>query len=99
MLTKEEILSITDKALKEIEIPEWGGSVFIRGMTLEDMEYYQNLGNDSESLEKMIIRFVCDEQGNLLFAEADIPALKQKCIQTFKRIINEIKAFNSSEEA
>jgi hypothetical protein len=99
MLTKEQILSITDQAIKEIEVPEWKGSVCIRGMTLEDVDYCQKLGEDAESLEKMIIRFVCDEQGNSLFSEEDIPAMKRKSIQAFKRIVNQIKAYNSIEEA
>ena len=99
MLTKEQILSITDKAVKEIQVPEWNGSVFVRGMTLEDVDYCQSLDSDASSLEKMIIRFVSDADGNLLFTEEDIPALKKKSIQAFVRIVNEIKVFNSLEDA
>lgn len=99
MLTKNEILSITDKAIKEVEVPEWGGSVCLRGMTIEDVEYFKTLEDDSESLEKMIIRFVSDEQGTPLFSEKDTPALKKKSIQAFNRIVNEIKTFNSLEGA
>jgi len=99
MLTKAEILSITDKALKEIEIPEWGGSVSIKGMTIEDVDYCQSLGDDAQSLEKMIIRFASDDQGNVLFTEEDIPQLKKKSIQAFRRIVNEIKEFNSLDAA
>lgn len=99
MLTRDQILSITDKALKEIEVPEWGGSVFIRGMTIEDMEYCQKLDEDNQSLERMIVRFVSDDQGNALFTEDDIPAMKKKSIQAFKRIVTEIKNFNSLDAA
>ena len=99
MLTKEQILSITDKAVKEIEIPEWNGSVFIRGMTIEDVEYCQSLKDDPKTLEKMIVRFVSDAEGNLLFTAKDIPAMKKKSIQAFRRIVNEIKAFNSLDDA
>lgn len=99
MLTKEQILSITDKAMKEIEVPEWNGTVFIRGMTIEDVDFCQTLGDDSESLEKMIIRFVSDDQGAPIFTEEDIPLMKKKSIQAFRRIVNQIKSFNSLEEA
>jgi hypothetical protein len=100
MLTKEQILLISDKALKEVQVPEWSGSVFIRGMTIEDVDFCQSLTDqDSQSLEKMIIRFVCDDQGVSLFIEDDLPLLKKKSIQAFRRIVNEIKAFNSLEEA
>lgn len=99
MLTKDQILLVTDQARKEVPVPEWGGSVFIRGMTLEDVDFCQKLGDDSQSLEKTIVRFVCDERGESLFSEDDIPSLKKKSIQAFKRIVKEIRLFNSIEEA
>lgn len=97
MLTKEQILSITDDAKKELPIPEWNGSVYIRGMTIEDAEYCQSLDDDADAMQKMVVRFVSDDQGNPLFSEEDIPALKKKSIQAFKRIIKEIREFNSLE--
>ena len=99
MLTKEQILSITDQAVKEIEVPEWKGTVFIRGMSIEDVEYCQALGDDAETLEKMVIRFVCDSEGISLFSEEDVPALKKKSIQAFRRIVQEVTAFNSLDAA
>lgn len=99
MLSKDQILSITDKAMLEIEIPEWEGSVFIRGMTMEDSEYCNTLEKDPDGLEKMIIRFVCDGQGNSLFSEEDIPALKKKSIQALRRIVKEWREFNGLEAA
>jgi hypothetical protein len=99
MLTKDEILSITDKAVKEIEVPEWGGTVFIKGMTMEDMDYCKSLDDDEQQLEKMIVRFVCDEQGNSLFTEDDIPRMQKKSIQAFRRIVKEFKTYNSADDA
>ncbi len=99
MLTKDEILSITDKAVKEIEIPEWGGTVFIRGMTIEDVEFCQAQQEDAHSLEKMVIRFLCDADGNALFTEEDIPLMKKKSIQAFRRIVKETTDFNSLDTA
>lgn len=99
MLTRENILSISDKAIKQVEIPEWSGFIYIRGMTIEDVGYFQALADDENSLEKMIIRFVCDSEGNALFTSDDTESLKKKSIQALKRIINEIKAYNSLEDA
>jgi hypothetical protein len=99
MLTKEEILSITDKAVKEIEVPEWGGTVFVRGMTIEDTDYCKSMEDDPESLEKMIIRFVCDDQGHALFTEDDIPLMKKKSYQSFQRIVKEFREFNGLDSA
>ena len=101
MLTKDQILSITDKAIREVEVPEWDGTVFIRGATMEDIDYYQRLEdkNDDKALQKMIVRIVCDADGNPLFTEKDIPKMQKKSLQAFKRIVKEFKAFNSLEDA
>jgi hypothetical protein len=99
MLTKEQILSITDKAVKEIEVPEWGGTVFIKGMTFEDHDYFDTLKDDKYQNQKLLIHVVCDGDGHPLFTEEDIPALKKKSIQAFKRIIKEVTDFNSIDTA
>jgi len=46
-LTKDQILSVTPK-LKEVDVPEWGGSVFIRPVTLEEQGKLADLGAKHE---------------------------------------------------
>ncbi len=46
-LTKEQILAASPK-LKEVEVPEWGGSVFIRPVTLEEQGKLADLGAKHE---------------------------------------------------
>ncbi len=42
-LTKEQILAASP-TLQEVEVPEWGGSVFIRLVTLEEQGKLADLG-------------------------------------------------------
>lgn len=99
MLSKEQILSITDKATKEINVPEWGGTIFLKALTFEDQDYFDSIADDKDQNQKMLIRIVCDADGNPLFSEEDIPALKKKSLPAFKLILKEFKAFNGFEEA
>lgn len=44
MLKREDILRVEDLATEDVEVPEWGGSVRVRGMTAkEQSEYEQGL--------------------------------------------------------
>ena len=45
-LTKSEVLSIRPH-LKEVEVPEWGGSVWIRPITLAEQGKLADLGTSS----------------------------------------------------
>ena len=37
-LTADQILAADDMGLKEVAVPEWGGSVFIRVMTVGERD-------------------------------------------------------------
>ena len=101
MLTREAILSITDKAVKEVDVPEWGGSVFIKGLTFDQEEIFSRAEEegDQDAAQRFLVNFICNADGIPLFTEADIPELKKKSVRAFTRIVNEVKAFNSLEGA
>lgn len=40
MLTREQILSTNDIEVKEVQVPEWGGSVFIRQLSRGEQDTY-----------------------------------------------------------
>lgn len=40
MLTREQILNTVDISIKEIQVPEWGGSVFIRQLSRGEQDTY-----------------------------------------------------------
>jgi hypothetical protein len=86
-LTKEQILTASPK-LQEVEVPEWGGSVFIRPVTLEEQGRLADLGAKHEkSSAALRIRHctlillqwtVCDEDGKALFTADDLAGLMNK---------------------
>jgi hypothetical protein len=83
-LTKEQILAADDSGLLEVEVPEWGGSVFIRVMTVGERDSYENewMANKSTGVSnfrsKFLQRVLCDEHGKLLFSASEVDALAKK---------------------
>ena len=100
MLTRDQILALSDVVIQKVVMPEWGGEVFIRTMTGEDFLLLESMrpgkdGEDKDSLEKTIVLCTCNELGERLFTEADIPTLKKKSFASLQRLAAAILAHNS----
>jgi len=91
-LSKEQILAADDMGLKEVEVPEWGGNVFVRVMTVGERDSYENewIVNKNKGVEnfrsKFLQRVLCDEKGELLFTAAEIDLLAGKSARVITRI-------------
>jgi hypothetical protein len=107
MLTKDQILQARPK-LKEVDVPEWGGTVFIRPITLQEQAKLADLGTKYdkalvvERMKHCTLRLlqwaVCDDAGNSLFEETDLQALMGKSASAFLRLQDEILAFSGLTE-
>ncbi len=92
-LTKETILSANDVEIKEVEVPEWGGVVCVRGMTARERQRYEESLqgkkgqiNTRNALEKLVVLCIVDKDGNRLFADDDIAALSKKSAKALMRV-------------
>ena len=107
-ITKEQVLA-TRPALKEVEVPEWGGSVWIRPVTLGEQGKLANAGVKFEKADPsarlkgttvaLIIWVVSDENGNPMFAESDIPALMNQPATIFLKLQDAILELSGLTEA
>ena len=106
-LTKEQILSATPKLL-EIEVPEWGGSVFIRPVTLAEQAKLADLGLKHEkgsvvvrmkSITLQLVQWAaCDADGQPIFEMKDIEALMNKSASALLRLQDAILKFSGLTE-
>lgn len=98
VLTREEILGINDVQLEKMVIPEWGnGTIWVRSMTGETRAHVEasqikQKGKDTNvniiSLrERVCVGTICDENGDLLFTQADIRELSKKNAAVLDRIV------------
>ena len=106
-LTKQQILS-TAPRLKEVDVPEWGGSVFIRPLTIHEQAKLADLGTKYEKssvvdrMKNCTLRLVqwsvCDEQGAPLFEGGDLEPLMSKAASAFLRLQDAILALSGLTE-
>ena len=98
ILTKEEILQANDLVTERVDVPEWGGAVYVRGMTGLERDLYEdsileqrgknrqvNLRN---ARAKLVALSVVDEAGQRMFSQTDVAALGKKNAAALQRVFN-----------
>lgn len=95
LLTREQILAIQDLPFEEVEVPEWGGTVRVRGITAMDRDAMEGratkAGSDPEAQVRnlrawVVAHGVVDADGNRVFGAADAEALGQKSSLVMDRL-------------
>lgn len=104
-LSREQILKVDDIKLESVEIPQWGGTVWVKGFTgaerdafeISIMEFREGK-KPKMVLENMRAKLcaltICDESGNRIFTEADIPALGKKSAKALSIIFDKAQELN-----
>lgn len=91
-LTKEQILAADDMGLLEVSVPEWGGSVFVRVMSVGERDSYENewMVNKSKGVDnfrsKFLQRVICDAKGELLFTPDEVDRIAKKSARVVTRL-------------
>lgn len=91
MLTREQILQKKGYKIQVVNIPEWEGDVYVRGLTAGERDQFEesNLIRDkdkkrglttydvrvADTRARLVVMAVCDEKGNRLFTDDDIEAV------------------------
>lgn len=85
-LTREQINAIDDISVEmvEVNVPEWGGSVFLRPMTVGELDEYSNAvvrAKDkglSNFRSRLVAYCLCNDKGERLFSDADVDQLARR---------------------
>ena len=101
MLTKDQILAVRPK-VKEIDVPEWGGSVFIRPLTLGERGRFAQMAKpcvenpgEVSRVQATVARWaICDDQGTPLFDDQGIGELMKRSGEPIANIFDAILAFS-----
>lgn len=94
-LSRDSILAVNDTSIASVDVPEWGGSVYVRPMTGRDRDAYDmeivSAGGKIENMRaRFAVRVVCDADGNPIFKPEDADALGKKSAKALDRIYNAI---------
>jgi hypothetical protein len=95
-LDRKAILQADDLALELVNVPEWGGEVYVRAMTGTERDRFEvgmYLSRENPE-ERAVVRArvvaycTVDEKGKALFTAADIDALGRKSAKALDRIFS-----------
>lgn len=89
-----------------LEVPEWGGTVWLRPWSVADAERYVALARKLRDGEEpgmnlsafVVLHCVTDEQGAPLFTEADAAELAKASAPVVERIVRRAMKLNRVEE-
>lgn len=96
MLSREQILAAEDIESEIVEVPEWGGSVLVRGMTGQQRDEWEAsmserrgkkyVPNVANIRAKLVVYSVIDRNGERLFTMADVEVLGRKSAAALSRV-------------
>lgn len=96
LLSREAILAAEDVKTEEVEVPEWGGSVLVKGLTGADRDALEAsvmvLKGQKQSLNltnyraRLVACCIVDETGARIFSPGDLEALGRKSAAALDRV-------------
>ncbi len=94
-LNRDAILECSDLPREELDIPEWGGKVIIRALTISEGEGVGNAVAEAKKNGEKIsygallaAASIVDENGNRIFSDADVVPLSRKSRSAIQRIVD-----------
>lgn len=113
LLTRDAILAAKDDRFKDIDMPEWGGTVRVRGLSaaersvLESTYTYTEPGPNGRPQNKVRPEFrvalcagcIVDGEGNKMFTESDLEALGAKNGAALERVFDAARKLSGITQA
>lgn len=97
-LSHDDILKIDDLEVRDLDVPEWGGTVRVKALSGKERANYQlsitqfrgdeAIPNLTNIQAKLVARVIVDEDGKRMFSDQEINALGEKSGATLERIFN-----------
>jgi hypothetical protein len=98
LLTRDDILRARDITIEKVDVPEWGGFVYVKGMTAGQRDQLEAAMLDkkaqpqparlAEFRTRMFILCACHETGAPIFTAADIRAVQGKSVAGINRVLD-----------
>lgn len=104
LLGKDQILAAEDLPYRDVEIPEWGGTVRVRTMTGGERDafeasLYEKVGEELKYRRehfraKLLSKVIVDDKGARLFSDKDIEQLSGKSARALNRLFDVAQEIN-----
>jgi len=98
MLTREQIQRADDKRLEPVPCPEWGGSLYVRNLSGEELSLWHDemdkrktgkqrrLASSRGLKGRLIVLAACDAEGRQVFSAEDADWLETKNAAVLNRL-------------
>jgi hypothetical protein len=97
-LNKHQIFASNDLKESFVEVPEWGGKVRIRALSVQEQldydEFLQTNPKEVDMAIQLIITATINDDGKKTFSKEDIPSLKEKSLDNLFRVVDAILKLN-----
>lgn len=103
-LSSDDILQTDDLEREAVEVERWGGTVYVRELTGRERDQFENeiLTGDpndpdvnTENLRaRLLVRTLCDEDGNRLFGDDQMDDLADKSGAVLSRLFEKAQELN-----
>jgi hypothetical protein len=101
LLNRDAILAANDVATTDVEVPEWGGSIRVRSMTVaEQNEFAKRVSADDKSSVGawLMSKLAIDDHGSSIFKPEDIAELEKKNAKAVGVVVDAILRVNKIGE-
>jgi hypothetical protein len=105
-LTKEQILAADDLSREAIDVPEWGGVVYVRVLTGAERDRFESdtVGsgkkvNMANIRARLAVLCLVDGDGIRLFDDGDVIALGKKSASALSRVFNTAMRLNGMSQS
>lgn len=98
LLTRDSILKVQDLETEDVEVPEWGGTVRVQGLTGAQRDEFESgvvsLKGKRQELNmqniraKLVVLSVVDENGERVFTDDDAGLLGMKSAVALQRVFD-----------
>lgn len=98
---RKRIMEVQDIRREPVEVPEWGLTLWVRGMTGRERDQYEESllegrGNKArfrfrDARARMVVLCTTDEDGNRVFTDSDVEWLTNKSAAALDRLWGRIR--------
>lgn len=100
-LDARAVLTADDFVFADVDCPEWGGTVHVRGLTADERSNIAKKAkaNDQQDLEvSIVVCGACDPNGDRLFTSADKDQLRRKSNAVINRLAKKILELSGGDD-
>lgn len=105
LLSKDDILSVEDMPKESVDVPEWGGMVYVRSMSASERDAFEqsvSLGSNGSIARnlnniraRLAVLCLCDESGARMFEDSEAETLGRKSAAALDRIFEVARRLNA----